>query len=200
VRVGRFVLHYIFRKAFGQELLGTPSPRIGLMSIGEEEGKGTDLTREVFKVLKNTGLNFVGNVEGRDVFNGSVDVIVCDGFVGNVILKSAEALAEMIGKMLREEIERGARTKVGYLFAKPAFDAFRKRTDYSEFGAAPLLGVNGGCFIGHGRSNARAIQNAIRRATEFSNARLDRKIRDKIAELQRQEERHLAGRQGAEAG
>jgi phosphate acyltransferase len=177
---------------YAQEVIGTPSPRIGLMSIGEEEGKGTDLTREVFKVLKNTGLNFVGNVEGRDVFNGSVDVIVCDGFVGNVILKSAEAVAEMVGKMLREEIERGIRTKVGYLFAKPAFDAFRKRTDYSEFGAAPLLGVNGGCFIGHGRSNAWAIQNAIRRATEFSAARLDQKIRDKIAELHSQEARVLA--------
>jgi phosphate acyltransferase len=177
---------------YAQELIGTPSPRIGLMSIGEEEGKGTDLTREVFKVLKNTGLNFVGNVEGRDVFNGSVDVIVCDGFVGNVILKSAEAVAEMVGKMLREEIERGIRTRVGYLFAKPAFDAFRKRTDYSEFGAAPLLGVNGGCFIGHGRSNAHAIQNAIRRATEFSAARLDQKIRDKIAELHSQEARLLS--------
>jgi phosphate acyltransferase len=177
---------------YAQELIGTPSPRIGLMSIGEEEGKGTDLTREVFKVLKNTGLNFVGNVEGRDVFNGSVDVIVCDGFVGNVILKSAEAVAEMVGKMLREEIERGIRTKVGYLFAKPAFDAFRKRTDYSEFGAAPLLGVNGGCFIGHGRSNSKAIQNAIRRAMEFSAARLDQKIRDKIAELHSQEARLLS--------
>jgi glycerol-3-phosphate acyltransferase PlsX len=177
---------------YAQEVIGTPSPRVGLMSIGEEEGKGTDLTREVFKVLKSTGLNFVGNVEGRDVFNGSVDVIVCDGFVGNVILKSAEAVAEMVGKMLREEIERGVRTKVGYLFAKPAFDAFRKRTDYSEFGAAPLLGVNGGCFIGHGRSNAHAIQNAIRRATEFSAARLDQKIRDKIAELHSQEARLLS--------
>jgi glycerol-3-phosphate acyltransferase PlsX len=181
---------------YAQEVLGTPSPRVGLMSIGEEEGKGTDLTREVFKVLKNTGLNFVGNVEGRDVFNGSVDVIVCDGFVGNVILKSAEALAEMVGKMLREEIERHARTKIGYLFAKPAFDAFRKRTDYSEFGAAPLLGVNGGCFIGHGRSNAKAIQNAIRRASEFTAARVDQKIRDKIAELHSQEARLLADKPG----
>ncbi|HWM91080.1 MAG TPA: phosphate acyltransferase PlsX [Thermoanaerobaculia bacterium] len=181
---------------YAQEVIGTPSPRVGLMSIGEEEGKGTDMTREVFKVLKNTGLNFVGNVEGRDVFNGSVDVIVCDGFVGNVILKSAEAVAEMVGKMLREEIERSSRTKMGYLLAKPAFDAFRKRTDYSEFGAAPLLGVNGGCFIGHGRSNAHAIQNAIRRAVEFSAARLDQKIRDKIAELHSQEARLLSEKTG----
>jgi phosphate acyltransferase len=176
---------------YAQELLGTAAPRIGLMSIGEEEGKGTDLTREVFKVLKNTGLNFVGNVEGRDVFNGSVDVVVCDGFIGNIVLKSAEGLAELVGRMLREELERSSRTKTGYLLAKPAFDRFRARTDYREYGAAPLLGVNGGCFIGHGSSNARAIQNAIRRAGEFTAARLDIKIRDKIAELHSQEERLL---------
>lgn len=185
---------------YAQEVIGTPSPRIGLMSIGEEEGKGTDLTREVFKVLKTTGLNFVGNVEGGDVFNGTVDVIVCDGFVGNVVLKSAEALAEFILKMLRTEIESSPRAKMGYVMAKPAFDRFRQRTDYSEYGAAPLLGINGGCFIGHGRSNARAVQNAIRRALEFSTAQLDRKIRDKIAELHNQEERLLGTDQEAEVG
>jgi phosphate acyltransferase len=185
---------------YAQEVLGTASPRIGLMSVGEEEGKGTDLTREAYKLLKTTGLNFVGNVEGRDVFTGKVDVIVCDGFVGNAVLKSAEALAEFIRRMLREEIAAAPGGKLGYLLAKGAFERFRQRTDYSEYGAAPLLGINGGCFIGHGRSNAHAVQNAIRRAVEFSNARLDRKICDKIAELQRLEERHLGGRQGAEAG
>jgi glycerol-3-phosphate acyltransferase PlsX len=185
---------------YAQEVIGTPAPRIGLMSIGEEEGKGNDITREVFKVLKGTGLNFIGNVEGRDVFNGSVDVIVCDGFVGNVILKSAESLAELFGRMLREEMTRSARTKAGYILSKPAFDRFRARTDYTEYGAAPLLGVNGGCFIGHGRSNARAVQSAIRRAVEFSTARLDRKIHDKIAELHSQEERLLGGPQEVSAG
>jgi len=174
---------------YAQEVIGTPFPRIGLMSIGEEEGKGTDLTREVFKVLQKTGLNFLGNVEGRDVFNGTVDVIVCDGFVGNVILKSAESLAELFGKMLREELSRTGRTRAGYLLAKPAFVRFRTRTDYSEYGAAPLLGINGGCFIGHGRSNARAVQNAIRRAVEFSAAQVHVKIRSKVAELQSQEDR-----------
>ncbi|MFL6264388.1 MAG: phosphate acyltransferase PlsX [Thermoanaerobaculia bacterium] len=185
---------------YAQEVIGTPSPRIGLLSIGEEEGKGTDLTREVFKGLKTTGLNFVGNVEGGGLFDGSVDVLVCDGFVGNVVLKSAEGLAEFILRMLREEISASPRGKLGYQLAKPAFDRFRERTDYSEYGAAPLLGLNGGCFIGHGRSNARAIQNAIRRATELANVRLDRKISDKIAELHRQEERLLGNRQEAEAG
>jgi glycerol-3-phosphate acyltransferase PlsX len=168
---------------YAQEVVRTPSPRIGLLSIGEEEGKGTDLTREVFKALKTTGLNFVGNVEGRDVFNGSVDVIVCDGFVGNVLLKSAESMAELMSSMLREELSRSLRTKIGYLLSRPAFDRFRQRVDYTEYGAAPLLGINGGCFIGHGRSNARAMQSAIRRAVEFSNAQLDRKIGDKLAEL-----------------
>jgi phosphate acyltransferase len=189
---------------YAQEVIGTPSPRIGLMSIGEEEGKGTDLTREVFRVLKSTGLNFIGNVEGRDVFNGSCDVIVCDGFVGNVVLKSAESVAELIGGMLKEELSRTARTKAGYLLAKPAFDALRRRTEYSEFGAAPLLGINGGCFIGHGRSNPRAIQSAIRRAVEFSTAQVDRKIRDKIAELhyreQAQENAVFGGNQPQQEG
>src|SRR5436305_11623747 len=107
---------------YAQEVIGTPAPRIGLMSIGEEEGKGNDVTREVFKVLKTTGLNFVGNVEGRDVFNGTVDVIVCDGFVGNVILKSAESLAELFARMLREEPTRYPRTHAGYALAQPALD------------------------------------------------------------------------------
>jgi phosphate acyltransferase len=178
---------------YAQEVMHTPSPRIGLLSIGEEEGKGTDLTREVFKALKTTGLNFVGNVEGRDVFNGSVDVIVCDGFVGNVLLKSAESLAELMSGMLREELSRSLRTKVGYLLSRPAFDRFRQRVDYTEYGAAPLLGIGGGCFIGHGRSNARAVCSAIRRAVEFSNAQLDRKIGDKLAELHSHENGLVSG-------
>jgi len=182
---------------YAQEVIGTQAPRIGLMSIGEEESKGTDLTREVFKVLQKTGLNFVGNVEGGDVFNGEADVIVCDGFIGNVILKSAESLAELFGRMLREELSRTSRTKAGYLLARPAFASFRRRTDYSEFGGAPLLGVEGGCFIGHGRSNARAIQSAVRRAVEFSAAELHVKIRDKVAELHSQEERLLPSADGA---
>jgi phosphate acyltransferase len=185
---------------YAQAVLGMSQPRIGVLSIGEEEGKGTELTREVFRVLKTTGLNFVGNVEGRDVFNGKVDVIVCDGFVGNAVLKSAESLAEMLFRMLREEVAASARGKLGYVLAKPVFDRFRRRVDYSEYGAGPLLGLNGGCFIAHGRANARAMQSAIRRAVEFSNARLDHKIRDKIAELHSQEAKLLAGgRQRGEA-
>jgi len=180
---------------YAQEVLGTRKPRIGLLSVGEEEGKGSGQTREVFRVLKTTGLHFVGNVEGQDVFNGSVDVVVCDGFVGNIVLKSAEALAFWLGRMLREELSRSTRTRIGYLLAKPAFDNLRRRTDYREYGAAPLLGIEGGCFIGHGRSNAGAMRNSILRAVEFVAAELHHKIRDKVAELHSQEERLLGARQ-----
>ncbi|HEX5760235.1 MAG TPA: phosphate acyltransferase PlsX [Thermoanaerobaculia bacterium] len=184
---------------FAQEVIGTPAPRVGLLSIGEEESKGTDLTREVFKVLKTTGLNFIGNVEGSDVFNGTVDVVVCDGFVGNAVLKSSEQVAELVATMLREELGRSARTKLGYLLAKPAFDRFRARTHYSGFGAAPLLGVAGGCFIGHGRSNPVAVHNAIRRAVEFATREVHKKIAEKMIELHA-EERRMLGSDEVEAG
>lgn len=182
---------------YAQEVLGTRKPRIGLLSVGEEEGKGSETTREVFRVLKTTGLNFVGNVEGQDIFNGSVDVVVCDGFVGNVVLKAAESLALWLGRMLREELAHNTRTRIGYFMARPAFDNLRRRTDYREYGAAPLLGVEGGCFIGHGRSNARAMRNSILRAVEFVSADLHHKIRDKVAELHSQEERLLLQRRSA---
>ncbi|HEY0781671.1 MAG TPA: phosphate acyltransferase PlsX, partial [Thermoanaerobaculia bacterium] len=168
---------------YAQEVLGISRPRVGLLSIGEEEGKGTDLTREAFRLLKATNLNFVGNVEGRDVFKGTVDVIVCDGFVGNVMLKSAESLADLVTRMLREELLKTAWSKLGTGLVRPALARVKQRTDYTEYGAAPLLGVNGGCFIGHGRSNAHAVHSAIRRAVEFSPARLDVKIRNMIASL-----------------
>lgn len=176
---------------YAQEVLGTESPRVGLMSIGEEEGKGTDLTRQVFNEMQEGGFNFVGNVEGSDVFNGAVDVVVCDGFVGNVILKSAESLAEAVASMMRHELDRSWTARLGYLLARPAFARFRRRVDYREYGAAPLLGVEGGCFVGHGRSNSKAVRNSIRRAVEFCEADLHRKIRDKVAELHNREDRLL---------
>ena len=172
---------------YAQEVLGCAAPRIGLLSVGEEDVKGTDVTREVFKVLKTTGIHFIGNVEGRDVFNGNADVIVCDGFVGNAVLKSAEALVSLVGSMLREELQASARTKLGYLLAKPAFDNFRRRVDYAEYGAAPLLGIRGGCFIGHGSSDERAIKNAVRRAVEFCTGQVHQKIHDGVARLHAQE-------------
>ncbi len=177
--------------SYAQYVFATASPRVGLMSVGEEEGKGTKFTREAFEVLQNTGLNFVGNVEGRDVFSGAVDVIVCDGFVGNVMLKSSEALAGFLGSLIREAMGRNWRRRLGYLLARGALGEIRQRTHWSETGAVPLLGVRGGFFIGHGRSTARAIRNAIRRAVEFTAADLDDKIHQKVAELHAQEDQLL---------
>jgi glycerol-3-phosphate acyltransferase PlsX len=181
---------------YAQEIVGTPSPRVGLMSVGEEEGKGTDLTREVFRVLQTTGLNFIGNVEGRDVFRGTVDVIVCDGFVGNVLLKSCESLVDYLDVLLRDEMRHDLSARLGSLFARGAFSEFRRKIDWREYGAAPLLGIDGGCFIGHGSSTARAIKNAVHRAVEFVEAELHQKVRAKLAELHAQEEK-LLGAAGA---
>lgn len=176
---------------YAQEILGTPSPRIGLMSVGEEATKGTRLTREVFQVLKETGLNFLGNVEGGDVFSGAVDVIVCDGFVGNVVLKTSESLVSYLLSVLRHEMGGSIRAKLGWALARDAVSDITRRTDWSEYGAAPLLGVRGGCFIGHGRSNAKAIRNAVRRAVEFCEADLYNKIGSKMLELHAQEKEWL---------
>lgn len=177
--------------SFAQEVLGTVRPKVGLLSIGEEASKGTGLTREVYQVLQETGLDFVGNVEGGDVFNGTVDVIVCDGFVGNVVLKSAESLVHVFATMLRQETRDSARARLGYHLMRPAFRGLAERTDYAEHGAAPLLGLAGGCFIGHGRSNHRAVRNAVRRASEFVSAATHEKIRDKMTELHNRESQYL---------
>jgi len=174
---------------YAQLAFGKKSPSIGLMSIGEEDSKGTDKTKEVFKTLKDTGLNFIGNVEGRDVFNGTVDVIVTDGFTGNVILKVSEALAEMVEKLLREEIKSTLQASVGFLLSRSAFRRFKQRLDYSEYGGAPLLGVRGCVIICHGRSSAKAVKNAIRFASEFSKQRLAETIQEKIADLHSREDR-----------
>ncbi|MGH9315997.1 MAG: phosphate acyltransferase PlsX [Thermoanaerobaculia bacterium] len=174
---------------YAQLVFGKNSPSIGLMSIGEEDSKGTDRTKEAFKTLKETGLNFIGNVEGRDVFNGKVDVIVTDGFTGNVILKVSEALAEMVEKLLREEIKKTLKASVGFLFSRQAFRNFKSRLDYSEYGGAPLLGAKGCVIICHGRSSAKAVKNAIRLAAEFSRRKLAEKIQASIADLHSREAR-----------
>ncbi len=172
---------------YAQLVFGKPAPSIGLMSIGEEDSKGTDRTKEAFKSLKETGLNFIGNVEGRDVFNGSVDVIVTDGFTGNVILKVSEALAEMVEKLLREEIKKTLQASVGFLLSRSAFRSFKSRLDYSEYGGAPLLGAKGCVIICHGRSSAKAVKNAIRVAAEFSRQNIAQKIQSSLADLRQRE-------------
>jgi phosphate acyltransferase len=174
---------------YAELVFGKKSPSIGLMSIGEEDSKGTDRTKEAFKVLKETGLNFIGNVEGRDVFNGRVDVIVTDGFTGNVILKVSEALAEMVEQLLREEIKKTLKASVGFLLSRSAFRSFKSRLDYSESGGAPLLGTKSCVIICHGRSSAKAVKNAIRLASEFSRRGLAEKIRSSVADLHAREDR-----------
>ncbi|MFQ5525572.1 MAG: phosphate acyltransferase PlsX [Thermoanaerobaculia bacterium] len=172
---------------YAQDVLGTSHPRIGLLSIGEEAAKGTETTKQVFRILEETGLNFVGNVEGHDVFSGSVDVVVCDGFVGNVLLKSAESLVGLYGGMLREALSSGLRSKLGYALARPALEGLRRQTDYRETGAVPLLGLKGGCFIGHGRSRARAVASAVKQAAAFCEAGVHAKMESKMAELHESE-------------
>jgi glycerol-3-phosphate acyltransferase PlsX len=156
-------------------------PRVGLLSIGEEEHKGNDLTKSVTPLLKSLSLNFIGNVEGRDLFTGDVDVIVCDGFVGNVALKVSEGLVDVIKQMLQESLEKTIARKIGYVLSHSAYRDFKKRVDYSEFGGAPLLGVKGVCIICHGRSNANAIKNAIRVAAEFAGNNINRQIEDELS-------------------
>ena len=153
-------------QVYAKHVLGVASPRVGLLSNGEEESKGNDLTRETHRLLKQSPFDYVGYVEGRDVYNGKVDVVVCDGFVGNVVLKVSEGMAEAIGTMLRREIRKKPLAMLGYLLAKPAFTAFKKRIDYAEYGGAPLLGIEGTGMICHGGSNAKAMMNAIRLARE----------------------------------
>src|SRR5438094_922562 len=126
---------------YAQMVFGIAQPRVGLMSIGEEEGKGNELTKETYRVMKETGLNFIGNAEGRDVFNGNADVVVCDGFIGNIVLKASEALGEFVSRTLRDEMMKSIPRKIGGLLAKSAFDDLKKRMDYSEYNGAPLLGV-----------------------------------------------------------
>ena len=156
----------IMGSLYSKHVLGYANPRVGLMSIGEEDVKGNDLTKETFKLLEQSTVNFVGNVEGHDVFEGKVEVIVCDGFTGNVVLKTAESLANALFRWLKTELTRTPLRKAGSLLIQNAFRTIKRKTDYAEYGGAPLLGINGVCIIGHGASSAKAIRNAIRVARE----------------------------------
>src|SRR5437867_4702393 len=162
---------------YARDILGVERPRVGLLSVGEEEGKGNDLTREAYEQLKESSINFVGNVEGRDIYNGTCDVVVTDGFTGNVALKISESLAEMLGAMIKEELTRDVRSRLGAALAMPAFARFKKRVDYTELGGAPLLGIDGGAIICHGASPVKAIKNAIRVASEWAHAGLNEHIK-----------------------
>jgi glycerol-3-phosphate acyltransferase PlsX len=168
---------------YATAVLGVPEPRVGLMSVGEEESKGGPRARERNRVLKAAGVNFIGNVEGNDVFSSRVDVIVCDGFTGNVILKVAEGFGEMVVGMLMDEARQSPMYGAGLLMAKGAFRNLRSKVDYAEYGGAPLLGVGGACLIGHGRSSAKAIRNAVRFAASYAGSGLIERIRDSVLDL-----------------
>jgi glycerol-3-phosphate acyltransferase PlsX len=166
----------VMGEIYSRIVLHLNSPRVGLLSIGEEELKGNELTRAATPLLKTLGINFIGNVEGRDIYTGKADVIVCDGFIGNVALKVSEGVVDIMQHMLQEALEATVTRKIGYVLSKAAYRDFKKRVDYSEYGGAPLLGVKGVCIVCHGRSNANAIKNAIRVAAEFSRGHINHLI------------------------
>jgi len=166
----------VMGEMYSRVILHQHNPRVGLLSIGEEEHKGNEVTRAATPLLKSLPINFIGNVEGRDIYSGKADVIVCDGFIGNVALKVSEGLVEMITDMLHESLAATITRKIGYVLSRAAFTDFKRRVDYSEYGGAPLLGVKGVCIICHGSSNANAIRNAIRVAAEFSSGQINKGI------------------------
>ena len=165
---------------YAKDLYDKSAPRIGLLSIGEEDSKGNEVTKEAWKLLKGSAINFIGNVEGRDVYSGAADVIICDGFIGNVALKISEGLAETIKKLLLKEIAGSFLGRLSYPFIAAPLLALKRKTDYAEFGGAPLLGVNGACVIAHGRSSAKAIKNAVRQAKLMVDGRVVENIRRDI--------------------
>lgn len=166
----------VMGEMYARSVLKISRPRVGLLSIGEEEGKGNELTAETLPLMKQLPINFIGNVEGRDIYNGHADVVVCDGFVGNVALKTSEGLTKLVRDMLKQSLNTTVTAQVGALLSRKAFNAFKKRLDPSEYGGAPLLGVRGVCIIGHGSSNERAIFNGIRVAAEFVQAGINERI------------------------
>src|ERR1700719_1288687 len=173
----------VMGEIYFRTMFGTKRPRVGLLSIGEEETKGNELTRDAFQLLKKLPLNFVGNVEGRDLYNGKVDLIVADGFVGNVALKISEGLANLVRTALKESLKATITRQVGALLARSAFTDFKKRLDHTEYGGAPLFGVKGVCIIPHGSSNGNAMTNAIRVAAEFSRRGINDSIERGLASL-----------------
>jgi glycerol-3-phosphate acyltransferase PlsX len=182
-KVAHLVQFAVMGEIYYRIIFGTRRPKVALLSIGEEEMKGNELTREAYNRLKNVPLNFVGNVEGREVFSGAVDVIVCDGFIGNVALKISEGVALHIASLLKKALKSTIASQVGYVLSHSAYEKFRKSIDYSEYGGAPLLGVRGVAVIAHGGSNVNAIKNAIRVAAGLAKARVSEKIDQELAAL-----------------
>ena len=167
---------------YADRVLGVSQPRVGVLSNGEEESKGNDLTRAASGQLAATALNYIGYVEGRDIFNGKVDVIVCDGFTGNIALKSMEGVASFAGEVLKSAFQKSISAKVGYLLSRKSLSEAYRRLDYAEYGGAPLIGLDGVAIIAHGGSNPRAIKNAIRAARDAVNQEMNRHIAEALSE------------------
>src|SRR4029450_4338936 len=179
-RPQHLVQYALMGGVFARIAFGIERPRVGLLSIGEEASKGNDLTREAHRLLKAAPLNFIGNVEGREIYSGVADVIVCDGFTGNVVLKTSEGLVEAVEALLGDELRGTFSSQVGYLLSKRAFRRFRRRVDYSEYGGAALLGVGGLVIVGHGRSSARAVRNAVAMAYRLATSNFTAKVEQGI--------------------
>jgi glycerol-3-phosphate acyltransferase PlsX len=173
----------IIGHTYAEEILGIKNPRVGILSIGEEEGKGNELVKETYPLLKRSKLNFLGNAEGRDIYAGTFDVIVCDGFVGNVVLKASESLGLAVVQMIKEEVQKSLLARLGALLMLPALNNFKKKADFAEYGGIPLLGAKKPVIITHGRANAKAIKNAIRVANEFLTHRFNEKLRENLIKL-----------------
>lgn len=170
----------VMGRIFMESVMGLSRPRIGLMSIGEEGGKGNDLTKEVYRRLTSSDMNFIGNVEGRDIYSGKADVIVSDGFTGNIALKTTEGVVDTFSSMARTEIMKNLFAKLGFLLLKRHIRRLYKKVDYSQYGGAHLLGIRGVCIIGHGRSNPVAVKNAVRLAREYVQSKVQDKIQDEM--------------------
>ncbi|MCS6957831.1 MAG: phosphate acyltransferase PlsX [Aquificaceae bacterium] len=184
------LLHFaVIGHTYAEEILGIKNPRVGILSIGEEEGKGNELVKESYPLLKASKLNFLGNAEGRDIYAGTFDVIVCDGFVGNVVLKASESLGLAVLQMIKEEVQKSLLAKIGALLMKPALNNFKKKADFAEYGGIPLLGAKKPVIITHGRANAKAIKNAIRVANEFLTHHFNERLSENLKTLIPQEVR-----------
>lgn len=183
----------IMGSVYTEAVLGKDRPTVGLLNVGGEDTKGTESLKEAHHLFNRSDLNFVGNVEGNTIFQGIPDVIVCDGFSGNVALKVSESLSEMFTSLLRDEVQHSFRSKIGYMFLQNGIKSMRKRTDYAEYGAAPLLGVGGLCTIGHGRSNPKAVKNAIRTTADIVKKDLNTKIQAEI-------DKHISIQRSGEVG
>lgn len=180
-RPKHLVYFAVMGHTYVKEILKTSdNPKVGILSIGEEEGKGNDLVKDTYPLLKMTGLNFVGNAEGRDIFTGDFDVIVCDGFVGNIVLKTSESLGSIILEMIKQEVQKSMISKIGAALMIPALKRFKKKADYAEYGGAPLLGTTGTCIITHGSADEKAIKNALKVASQFEETHFNDKLKENL--------------------